>query len=179
MALTRDQKATQLKELKESMAKSSSVMFAHYIGLTVSDVSDFRRKLRAGKAEMKVAKKTLMKIASKEAGLPEVADEALNGPVACIFSFEDPLMGAQVAFKYSKDHPQVELIGGIFDGKVLSKAEALAFAKMPGREQLLGMFMSMLRSPLQSFASQVSSPLIGFARIASELAKKGGIPAKA
>jgi large subunit ribosomal protein L10 len=172
MALTKAQKQEQLTELKDKMKKSQSVIFAHYIGLTVADVSDLRNKLREGKAEMKVAKKTLMRIAAKETGLPEIADDKLDGPVACIFSFEDPLTGAQVAFKFAKDHQQVALIGGIYDGKILTKDEAVAMAKMPGRKELLGIFAGMIQSPLRSFASICNSPLTGFARALSEVAKK-------
>lgn len=172
MALTKAQKQAQLTELKDKMKKSQSVIFAHYIGLTVNDVSALRNKLREGKAEMKVAKKTLMKIAAKEVGLPEVTDDMMDGPVACIFSFEDPLTGAQVAFKFAKDHNQVALIGGIFDGKLLTKDEAVAMAKMPGRKELLGIFAGMIQSPLRSFASICNSPLTGFARALSEVAKK-------
>jgi len=172
MALTKAEKLAQLKELKEKMQSSQSVIFTHYIGLTVADVSDLRHKLKEQNAEMKVAKKTLMQIAAKELNMPELSDESIQGAVACIFSFNDPLSGAQVAFKYSKDHPQVELIGGIYDGKLLSKQEALTLAKMPGRTQLLGMFMSMVQSPLRSFASVCNSPLQGFALALSEVAKK-------
>lgn len=166
MALTKKQKAAQLEELKDKMKKSSSVMFAHYIGLTVADVSDFRNKLRESDSEMKVAKKTLMQLAAKDLGLPELTDSSIEGPVACIFSFADPLTGAQIAFKYGKEHPQVELIGGIFEGKLVSKEEAIKIAKIPGKLQLLGMFAAMLNSPLSSFA-----------RGLSELAKQKEAPA--
>jgi large subunit ribosomal protein L10 len=172
MALTKVQKQAQLTELKDKMKKSQSVIFAHYIGLTVGDVSDLRAKLKESKAEMKVGKKTLMCIAAKEAGLPAIDDCKLDGPVACIFSFDDPLTGAQIAFKFAKDHNQVALIGGIFDGKVLTKDEAVAMAKMPGRKELLGIFAGMIQSPLRSFASICNSPLTGFARALSEVAKK-------
>ena len=156
MALTKVQKAAQLTELKEKMKKSTSVMFAHYIGLTVGDVSDLRNQLKKSDAEMKVAKKTLMQLAAKDLNLPELTDDAMNGPVACIFSFSDPLTGAQVAFKFAKDHPQVELIGGIFEGKLISKDQAVAIAKIPGKTQLLGMFMAMCNGPLSSFARGLS-----------------------
>jgi large subunit ribosomal protein L10 len=172
MALNKAQKQAQLTELKDKMKKSQSVIFAHYIGLTVGDVSALRAKLKESKAEMKVGKKTLMCIAAKEAGLPTIDDVKLDGPVACIFSFDDPLTGAQIAFKFAKDHNQVALIGGIFDGKVLTKDEAVAMAKMPGRKELLGMFCGMIQSPLRSFASICNSPLTGFARALSEVAKK-------
>lgn len=178
MALSRDQKTAQLEELKKKFSDAASVVFTHYIGLSVAEVSDFRDKLRESGAEMKVAKKTLMKRAAQEVNFPDIPDDVLDGPVACIFSFADPVTGAQVAFKYAKDHKQVALIGAVFDGQVLNKSQAMAFAQMPGREQLLAMFMSMCRAPLQNFASICTSPLRGFAVIAKELAEKGGFPAK-
>src|SRR3989344_2545414 len=172
MALTRQQKQAQLIDLTDKMRRARSVVFAHYIGLSVADVSKLRRSLREKNAEMKVGKKTLMCIAAKEAGLPTIEDDSLDGPVSCIFSFGDPLSGAQIAFKFAKDHDKVALIGGIFDGKILTKKEAVELAKMPSREILLATFMQMLRSPLVQFASICNSPLSGFARALDALAKK-------
>ncbi len=172
MALTREQKSAQLKELKDKMKSSQSVVFANYIGLKVSEVSELRRKLRAAGAEMKVAKKTLMRIAAKEEGLPVPEEKDLAGPVACIFSITDPIVGPQVAFAFSKEHPQVSFVGGFFEGKLLSKNDALTLATIPGRQILLATFAGMLQSPLRSFASIISSPLTGFARALSEKAKQ-------
>ena len=168
MAVTKAQKAEILTELKEKMQKAKSILFAHYIGMTVSDVSELRGNLKKGNAEMKVAKKNLMRIAAKDTNLPEPPDEMLDGPVACIFSFEDPLTGGQIAFKFAKTHKQVELIGGIWEGKLIGKEEAMAIAQIPGREALLGMFMAMCQGPLSSFA-----------RGLSELAKQKEQPAPA
>lgn len=168
MALTKQQKADQLDELKESMKKSQSVIFTHYSGLTVSDVSKLRANLRKENAEMKVAKKTLMQLAAKDLGWPEIPDTALDGPVACIFSFVDALSGAQVAFKFSKKSPQVELVGGIYEGKLISKQEAMTLAQIPSKLQLLGMFAAMCNGPLTSFA-----------RGLSEIAKQKEAPASA
>lgn len=173
MALSKDQKKAQVQDLTDKMQKSQSVIFAHYIGLSVAEVSDFRGQLLEQEAEMKVAKKTLTKIALKEAGLPEVQDDDIEGPVSLIFSYSDPMSGAQVAFKYSKDHEQVQIIGGIFDGKVLTKEQAVELAKMPTREVLLATFMGMMQSPLRSFASACNSPLSGFARIVKQGAAEG------
>lgn len=152
MALTKDQKTAQLNELKDKMKRSQSVVFAHYIGMNVADVSEFRAKLKVSDAEMKVAKKTLMQLAAKDLEMPEITDEIIDGPVACIFSYEDPLSGAQIAFQFSKAHPQVQLVGGIFEGKIMTKEEAVRFSRIPGKLQLLGMFAAMINSPLTSFA---------------------------
>jgi len=174
MALTRDQKKAQVKDLTDKLKKAESVMFSHYIGLSVAEISELRSKLKDQDAEMRVAKKTLLKIAVKEAGMPDFDADILEGPVSCIFSFQDPLSGAQTAFKFGKDHDQVKILGGFFDGKMLSKEEAVELAKMPSRAQLLATFASMLRSPLVTFTGQCASPLSGFARALSELAEKGG-----
>jgi large subunit ribosomal protein L10 len=172
MAVTRDQKSVQLKELQEKFSSSQSVVFANYIGLTVSEVSELRKKLRAAGAEMKVAKKTLMRIAAKEKGFPIPEEKDLPGPVACIFSVNDPIVGPQVAFAFGKDHPQVSIIGGFFEGKLLSKEDARTLATIPGRQVLLATFAGMLQSPLRSFASIINSPLTSFARALAEKAKK-------
>lgn len=168
MALSRSQKTAQLAELKDKMQKSQSIMFAQYSGLTVAAVSKLRGKLKESKAEMKVAKKNLIQIAAKELNLPEISDEVMDGAVAAIFSFDDALAGAQVAFGFSKENPQVKLIGGIYDGKLVSATEAVALAKIPSKIQLLGIFAGMLNTPLRSFA-------IGL----SEIAKKKAEPAPA
>jgi large subunit ribosomal protein L10 len=167
MAVTKAQKAEILTDLKDKLQKAKSVMFAHYIGMTVADVSELRSNLKKQNAEMKVAKKTLMQLAAKELNMAEPPDELLDGAVACILSYEDPLTGAQVAFKFAKTHKQVELIGGIWEGKLISKEQAIQIAQIPGREALLGMFAAMINSPLSSFA-----------RGLSELAKQKAEPAK-
>lgn len=174
MALSRDQKAAQVQELTEKMSRASSVMLAQYIGLNVADISELRNQLKTAGGELKVAKKTLLMIAAANAGMPKTLGENMDGPVSLIFSFDDPLSGAQIAFKFGKSHEQVALIGGLFDGKVLTQKEALELAQMPGREALLGMFMSMVRSPLFQFASMCNAPLSGFARALNQLAEKGG-----
>ena len=179
MAVSRQQKSVQLTELKEKFQKASSVIFTNYIGLTVAEASALRKKLRESGAEMKVAKKTLMRLAAKENGLPEMEDKAMTGPVACIFSFTDPLVGAQVAFTYGKDHPQVSFLGGLFEGKTISRIEAMDLAKIPSRQVLLAVFAGMIQSPLRSFMSICNNPLTSFARATSEVAKKGGFPPKA
>ncbi|MDD3897175.1 MAG: 50S ribosomal protein L10 [Candidatus Peribacteraceae bacterium] len=173
MALSRDQKEAQVQELTKKMGEAHSVMFANFIGLTVAEVSDLRNRLREANAEMKVAKKTLAKIAAKGANLPDLPAE-LDGPVSLIFSFGDPLSGAQIAFKFSKDHEQVKLIGGVFDGKILTLDQSVELAKMPSRDVLLATFAAMIRSPLVKFAGMCNSPLSGFARALRQMSEKGG-----
>lgn len=172
MALSRAKKEEQVAILTDKLRSAASIVFVHYLGLSVANITKLRSSLRSRKAEMKVAKKNLVQIAAKHAGLPEVPDAALPGDIACIFSFDEPTAGPAVAFGFGKDHSQVQIVGGVFSGKVLTMSEAISLATIPSRQQLLATFAGMCRSPLVSFASMCQSPLIGFARALSEVSKK-------
>ena len=176
MTLTRTAKAARVQNLAEKWTKAKSILFTHYMGLTVGDISQLRRELKEHHAEMTVAKKTLLRLAAEKAHAPCPDEAALPGPVACIFNFADPLTGAQIALAFSKVHPLVALIGGIFEGKILTKEEAIALANIPSHTTLLALFANMLRAPLQTFASLCHSPLQQFAFATGELAKKGNAP---
>lgn len=175
MALSKDQKQAQVADLQEKMAKAKSIIFTHYIGLNVAQVSEFRGKLLESGAEMKVAKKTLTRIAAAEAGLPELTEADMPGPISLIFSYNDAISGAQVAHKFGKENDQVQIVGGIFDGKVISKQDAVSLAQLPSRDILLATFMGMIQSPLRSFAFTINSPLNSFARMLKEGAADGKI----
>ena len=172
MALTRDQKVTQLTGLKEALAKAKSVVFMQYAGTSVEAISVLRGKLYDGKSEMKVGKKTLFRIAAKEAGFPEITDEQNPGQIAYVFSFGDEMTGAKIALEFSKANDKVKLVGGLLNGKVLSNAEALELAKMLSHKELLAKFAAMLRAPLTNFASIASSPLRSFAYATKQMADK-------
>ena len=172
MALTKDQKAAQVQDLREDLKKTKSLVWMQYRGLSVADISELRKRIREKNAKMRVAKKTLFRIAAKEEGFPEVPTEALEGPIAYVFSFEDEVSGAKVAFEFSKDHEEVKLTGGILNSQILSATEALDLAKMLSREEMLGKVVGMMQSPISGFASLCGSPLRSFAICLKELASK-------
>ena len=172
MALTKDQKKAQVTELKDALEKSKSLIFMHYCGLSVSQADDLRGKMQEKNAKMKVIKKTLYRIAAKENGLPEVPDKVLDGPVALVFSFEDEISGAKVAYEFGKSNDAVELIGGVLNDKVLTKSEAMDLAKILSHDKMLAKFAAMMCTPLTSFASMCGSPLSSFTRVVKEFAEK-------
>lgn len=174
MALTKDQKTAQVKDIRSDLKRAKSLVWMQYRGLSVADISDLRRRMMEKDASMRVAKKTLFHIASKEEGYPEVSEESMEGPIAFIFSFEDEVSGAKVAFEFGKDHKEVRLLGGVMEGRVLSASDAEELAKLLSREDMLGKVVGMMQSPLSGFAIMCGSPLRSFVIAVGELAKKGG-----
>ena len=69
-------KEAEVAEIQEKLQKSQSVMFLDYRGLTVSEVTELRNKMRAAGVEYKVIKNTMMRRAAQEAGV-EGLDEIL------------------------------------------------------------------------------------------------------
>ena len=175
MALTKDQKQVQISAFRDRLGETKSIVFVSYRGLSVENMGAFRVQLREKKSEVKVGKKTLFKIAAKEMGFPEVDDALLDGPVGFVFSFEDEMSGAKVSLEFGKKNETVQILGGVLNGKVLNKAEALELAKMLSKDELLAKFARLLQAPLHSFASLCSSPLRGFAMGVKQVAEKGGI----
>lgn len=171
MAITRQKKEEILAELIKKFQDAKSVSFGQYAGMSVTDLSEMRNKMREAGVEFKVAKKTLLRLAAKEAGL-ELPDEIVEGTVGAAFSYEDAVSGPKMLKNTSKKVTVVKLLGGIMDGKVLSIQEMGELADLPTREELLAKFVGMISAPLQNFYGAISSPMSSLARSLSEYSKQ-------
>lgn len=162
MPITRKRKEEQLAELVDKFKRAKTVSFAQNKGLTVFEVKELRGKLREKNSDMKIAKKTLMKIAAKEAGYKDVPDDVLKGAVGAVFTYDDDIVaGAKTIYEYAKKHEALALLGALLDGKVLNTAEAKTLAMTPSKEELLTKLVYLL-----------NSPVAGFVRVLDAIAKK-------
>ena len=73
-----------VSEISEKLKNSESTVVVEYRGLTVAEVTELRRNLRAENVEMKVYKNTMVERAAEECGYSELK-EALKGPNAFAF----------------------------------------------------------------------------------------------
>ncbi len=172
MPLTREKKQALIADIAERLKKASSIIFSDYRGLTVKDMDALRDLLREKGMEMKILKKTFIRLAAKNAGIPEPDDATLEGPISVTFSYSDPLSPAKVLHTFSKDHEALKIRGGFMDGKILKREEVTALAMIPSREELLARFVGSLQSPIYGFYSVLHGTLSGFLRALSALEKK-------
>ncbi|MFH0820859.1 MAG: 50S ribosomal protein L10 [Candidatus Peregrinibacteria bacterium] len=164
MPVTKEKKSTILSGLIDQFSRSKTVVFSGYRGLGMKGMSDLRKRLRSTKSDMKIAKKTLMKLAAKENKLGDIPDSILEGPVAVIFSYEDELSGLQALFKFSKENENVKLLGGIIDGKLVDAETVKKYAKLPTRQELLAKFLGSAQSPVTGFVGILHNLVAGFVR---------------
>ncbi len=69
MAKTKEQKKQTLQELKDNIDRQKTIMFVDFTGLKVKDMFDLRKRLKKAASELKVAKKTLIKLVLEKTGL--------------------------------------------------------------------------------------------------------------
>lgn len=162
MAVTKAQKEVTLKSLEENFAKAKAVYFAQNKGLQVKKVTDLRKKLHKEGIDLVVAKKTLMKLAAKKNNLPEITDDIMEGAVAAAFSYDDIIAPAKLLHLFSKENENLVLLGGLVEGKLLSKAEAKQLATLPSRQELLAKLVGSMQSPISGFHGVLSGVLRKF-----------------
>lgn len=144
-----------VSEIVTKAKASGGLVVAEYRGLTVDQIQELRRALRAEKASMGVYKNSLVERAADELGYADLK-QVLTGPNAIIFS-EDLTSGAKIVAKYAKRYDALNVKGGVFEGKFTSKEETLAIAKLPSREGLISMLLSCLQAPVRQFACTVKA----------------------
>ena len=83
--MKRSDKNNFIQNLKEELKNSSSVVVAHYAGLSVAETDNLRKEMRSNGAKFKVTKNRLTKIALT--GTPyESIEDLFTGPTAIAYS---------------------------------------------------------------------------------------------
>lgn len=155
MAVSKDQKVAILATLEAHLKDAQSVAFTTNQKLTVLEVSNMKKEIRAVGGTYMIAKKTLIRIAFKNVIGVDLDIETLPGQVAILIAKEDKIAPLGVVGKFAKEFAKEEKIkfsGGYIDGRVLDAAEATKLASLPSREVLLAKLLGSMMSPLSSLA---------------------------
>ena len=103
-------------------------------GLTDSEITELRRKLRDADSSYKVYKNTLTKRAFDKLSIK--LDDCLEGPSALATS-DDAIAPIKVLADFAKEHPTLELKGGIVDGKETTLEELKELSTLKGYSGLI------------------------------------------
>ena len=145
------QKRELVEQIKETIQNCKSFVILDYKGLTVAQDTEFRAEFRKNGVEYKVLKNTLVRKALNELGYTEF-DQALNGPSAFAFGKEDAIAPAKVAAEGCKNYKTMQIKCGMFDQKFADASLVDAMSKVPNRETLLAMLVSVLSAPMRGLA---------------------------
>ncbi len=160
--MSREQKMRTVDELKETIAKCSMGILTNYQGLSTSELTILRRKLRELGIEYRVVKNTLARFAAEKAGKGFLAG-SFEGPVAIAFGYGDVAEPAKVLFNYVKSSDStLGIRGGFLGDRLLSLEDVGTLAKIPSREVLLAQVLAGMQAPVTSLISCLTNPLRGF-----------------
>jgi large subunit ribosomal protein L10 len=153
MALTKAQKTKQIDSVKEKIAKQKSVIFVDFAKVPSKDMFSLRKTLKEGGCNLKVAKKTLVRIAFGQSGVTfwNKMKAVIPGQLALVFGMEDEIAPARIANEFAKKQENLKILGGIFENRFIDREKVLVLANIPTRNVLLGRLVGSIYSPVSSF----------------------------
>ena len=151
MAINKDKKVEISSRLKDEVLKAQgSIVFVNFHGLPMAQTTALRSDLAKDQVKLFVAKKTLIKRAFAEAGIPGVMPE-LPGEIAVAYG-DDLLTPAKGVYALQKKSPEmIKIVGGVFEGSLVDAAKMTMIAEIPPREVLLAQFLNVINSPIAGF----------------------------
>ncbi|HEY7348647.1 MAG TPA: 50S ribosomal protein L10 [Ktedonobacterales bacterium] len=151
-------KAEWIEELAEKLQRSKAGVLLQTQGLKVSEITDFRRKLGASKAELQVVKNTLLRIAAERAKV-EGLTPLLAGQTTLALGYDDEVTVAKVVSDYARTQRIIVIKGGILENRLISPAQVDSLAKTPTRPQLQAQLVGSLQGPAASLVNVFIAPL--------------------
>jgi large subunit ribosomal protein L10 len=151
------EKIETVADLKTRLSGVKTVMLAEYRGLTVQQLSDFRKQLRAVSAEYKVVKNRLAKLAIGASELQAIGGE-LKGPTGLILGKGDPVSVAKAVHTFARTNQALVIKVGLVDGQVLQPNGLKALADLPSKEALRAQIVGALTGPLAQLVGLLQAP---------------------
>lgn len=169
--MQRTEKEELVASLNRAFSEAAAVVVTRQRGLTVAEISDLRRKVRAAGGRFKVTKNRLAVRALSGTKFEGLAD-LLKGPTALAFS-SDPVSVAKVTVDYSKANEKLTIAGGALGERVLGPDGVKALATLPSLEALRGRIVGLLMAPATKIAGVLQAPASQLARVVGAYAKTG------
>lgn len=161
--MNRTEKADLVAALNKTLSDATLVVVTRQSGLTVSEVTALRDRMRAAGAGYKVAKNRLARLALEGTTFKQIGS-MLIGPTALAYS-KDPVAAAKAAVEFAKGNEKLEIVGGSLGDQQLDVEGVKALAALPSLDQLRSSLLAMINTPATRIAGVVQAPAGQLARV--------------
>jgi large subunit ribosomal protein L10 len=168
------EKVETVEEFRTRLDGVTTVLLTEYRGLTVQQLADLRKQLRAVSAEYKVIKNRLARIAIVTSKL-EALNGHLKGPTGLVISKQDPVAVAKTLHTFARTNQALAIKAGYVEGQVLLATELRALADLPSREMLRSQIVGVVQGPLAQLVGLLTAAQRELAFILSERGKKADV----
>jgi len=156
-------KSELVASLNTVLKDTGLVVVAHYAGMTVAQLTDYRQKVKEAGGKVKVAKNRLAKLAVKDTTYETIAD--LFKGQTCVAYSEDPIAAARASVAYAKGNDKLVILGGAMGTTVLNANDVKALAELPSLDELRATLIGLLNAPATKIARTVMEPGAQLARV--------------
>lgn len=150
-------KVVAVEDLKARFMGVKTVVLTEYRGLTVQQLSELRKQLRAVSAEYKVVKNRLARLAVASSELEGLGGH-LKGPTGLIISKQDPVAVAKALHAFARTNQALAIKAGFVEGQVLPPAELKALADLPSRDALRSRLVGALQGAMAQLVGLLTAP---------------------
>ena len=168
--MDRTEKREFVASLGQVFAETSMVVVAQNKGLTVADVSDLRRRMRAAGATYRVAKNRLAMLALDGTRFDGIKP-LLKGPTALAWA-TDPVAVAKTAVEFAKTNEKFVVLGGALGTQTLDASGIRALAELPSLDTLRASLVGLIQTPATRIAGVLQAPAGQLARVFGAYANK-------
>jgi large subunit ribosomal protein L10 len=153
-------KAPLIDDLADRLGRSSIAILTDYRGLSVANLMDLRRKLRAARVEYQVTKNTLTRFAAERVNKAAI-NQDLEGPTAIAFldAEGDPVAVAKALRDAARETRVLAVRGGIMEGRAITQEEVESLATLPPAEMLRAQLVGAVGGPLTTVVGLFAAPL--------------------
>ena len=161
-------------DLAERLGRASIAIATDFSGLSVNQMTELRRRLREVGVEYKVVKNRIAALAADQAGLASFKD-VLEGATGVVIGYGEPIAAAKAVDEYVKQtRSELKVRKGVMDGALVTEAQVLAIAALPGKEQLLAMLLGQMNAPISGLVTVLAGPARGLAIVLQRRAEQLG-----
>lgn len=168
MPLTKNQKKKVIDDLKEKIDKQKILFFVDLKGLKVKDLSNLKQRLKKVDSQLKVSKKTLLKLAFKEKKI-DLDTKKLEGEVASVFGFKDEILPAKTTYQFSLENKNIKILGGYFSGKFVGAEEMIAISQLLTKDELLARLVGTVSAPISNFVQVLNANIKGLLQVLTQI----------
>lgn len=168
--MDRAEKRAFVTQLNQVFENTGAVVVAHYAGLTVSQMNDFRSKMRDAGGSIKVAKNRLAKIALQGTDSEGMSD-LFVGQTLIAYS-DDPVTAPKIAVEFAKGNDKLVILGGSMGATNLDANGVKALASLPSLDELRAKLVGMISTPATRIAQVVNAPAGQLARVVGAYSQK-------
>jgi large subunit ribosomal protein L10 len=151
------EKVETVEKLKSRLDGVKAVVLTEYRGLTVQQLGDLRKQLRAVSAEYKIVKNRLARLAIASSELQGLGTH-LKGPTGVVISKEDPVAVAKALHAFARTNQALAVKAGYVEGQMLAPAGLKALADLPSREAIRAQLVGSIQGVLAQLVGVLSAP---------------------